>query len=86
MLYTTIFIQVRAAEHIPAALRASPSTTTPLLRAHPWLTLLGSHHLVQLATAFIHDFFWILFTIPPSVGFYFLWCAHLGAPRGRPGG
>ena len=31
--------------------------------------------MLQLATAFIHDFFWILFTIPPSIGFYFLWYA-----------
>ena len=28
---------------------------------------------VQLATAFISDWFWLIYTIPPSVGFYFLW-------------
>ena len=28
---------------------------------------------VQLATAFISDWFWLVGTIPPSVGCYFLW-------------
>jgi len=28
---------------------------------------------IQLATGFLHDFFWLLFTIPPSIGLYYLW-------------
>ncbi|KAL1507087.1 hypothetical protein AB1Y20_007946 [Prymnesium parvum] len=28
---------------------------------------------VQLATGFLHDGFWLLFTIPPCIGVYFLW-------------
>ena len=28
---------------------------------------------VQLATGFVSDWFWLLYTIPPSVGFYYLW-------------
>ena len=28
---------------------------------------------VQLMSGFVSDLFWLLFLIPPSVGFYFLW-------------
>ena len=28
---------------------------------------------VQNATAFLSDWFWLLYTIPPGVGFYYLW-------------
>lgn len=28
---------------------------------------------VQLATAFISDWFWLLHAVPPSIGFYMLW-------------
>jgi len=28
---------------------------------------------VQLATAFLSDYFWLLFLLPPSIGFYYLW-------------
>ena len=28
---------------------------------------------VQLSTGFISDLFWLIYLIPPSIGFYFLW-------------
>lgn len=28
---------------------------------------------VQLSSAFISDWFWLLYLIPPSIGLYFLW-------------
>ena len=28
---------------------------------------------VQLTTAFISDWFWLIYLIPPSMGFYYLW-------------
>ena len=28
---------------------------------------------VQLTSAFISDWFWLVYLIPPSIGFYYLW-------------
>ena len=41
-------------------------------RRYTW-DLLYTTMFVQLMTAFVSDWFWLLYLVPPSIGFYFLW-------------
>ena len=55
-----------------ALLSGGADLSQPGVTEYTW-DMLFTTEFVQLTTCFVSDAFWLVYLVPPTVGFYFLW-------------